>query len=331
MKIVFHPKYVEHEQWSGHPECPERLTGIVDKLTELSLFNNVIEPDPLDLAILQQTHDPGYIDYIKNHDGPMDADTYVHPETYDIALLAAGGVLKAAQLAHGGDRTIAFPRPPGHHAGADYGCGFCYFNNVAIVADYYARKGERIAIVDIDVHHGNGTSDIFTERKDVLYMSTHQWGIFPGTGKFNDVGVGDGAGYTINVPFNRGAGDSSFLLAYSEIMQPILSQFKPDMMLISVGGDTHYMDPLGELTLSSKGYRELAGSLIELAGELCSGRIAFALEGGYNIDAQAEAMAAIVAYPGEIPLQFFEELDDNELGRGIVDGTLDVQSGFWKV
>ncbi len=332
MKIVYHPRYAEHVQWQGHPECPERLTGIVEKLEELGLFNGVIEAQPLDISTLEQTHDASYIDHIKSHDGAMDADTYVHAETYDIALLAAGGVFKAARIAYDEKRgSIAFVRPPGHHAGRDYGCGFCYFNNIAIAADYFTRQGKKVAIVDIDVHHGNGTSDIFSERSDMLYISTHQWGIFPGTGRINDVGIEGGAGYNVNIPLNRGCGDSTFRLAYEEVMQPILSQFKPDILLVSIGGDAHYMDPLAELTLSSKGFIELAGSLIELAKEICSSRIAFVLEGGYHIEAQAEVMAGIVAYPGEIELEYFEVFDSKELGRRIIDGVLEVQGNFWRV
>jgi acetoin utilization deacetylase AcuC-like enzyme len=229
--------------------------------------------------------------------------------------------------------AIALLRPPGHHAGPNYAGGFCYFNNIALAAETLLKNVKKIAIVDIDVHHGNGTSDIFCDRSDVLYISTHQWGIFPGTGPYNYVGEGAGTGFTVNLPFPSKSGDSTYDMAWEEVISPILDQFKPEAMLVSVGGDAHYMDPLATLTWSSLGYVNYADRLIRCAKKFCDKRISFYLEGGYHTGALADLTAGIVGkfYDEEAPIYFKEIYDLDILGKDAIENVKEVQGKYWNL
>jgi acetoin utilization deacetylase AcuC-like enzyme len=266
----------------------------------------------------------------------MDPNTYHHDESYELACLAAGGGLLAANLAYTEKRpTFVIPRPPGHHAEASSSGGFCYFNNIAIAAqaslDRKKSPAERVAIIDIDVHHGNGTHDIFFNRNDVLYISTHQWGIYPGTGHAELVGDKAGEGYTVNIPFHSGAGDSSFELAYQQIIEPILKQHKPSMMLVSIGTDAHYRDPLAGLALSSEGYFSISEKMIKLSKQICDSKIAFFLEGGYDTSALAEIVTAILArFENKTSeLEYTEIRDKKHIGEDVINKTIDVHKKYW--
>lgn len=331
MTIIYHPDYVKHVQQRGHPECPERLIGAVEKLKKEGLFNNVLRPERATLDEIALVHAWSYIMQIENFgEGHYDMDTYVRPETFGIASLAVGGaILSTRHSFESGKPSIALLRPPGHHAGRDYAGGFCYFNNIAIGAEYLARKGKKVAIVDIDVHHGNGTADIFCERNDVLYISTHLYGIYPGSGSAEEVGRGDGEGYTVNIPFRSGCGDASFNLAFSKIIEPILAQFRPETVLVSLGVDSHYRDVLGNLTLSSPCYIALAKRLISTSG----GKCAFMLEGGYDVPALAEVVAGIVGiFEGtEVKLEFDEVMDTEGAGKDVVKRVVEVQKRYWEL
>lgn len=332
MKIIYHPRYIEHRQTFGHPESPERLKDIIKKLKEESLYKNVIIPKIEREELLEIVHTKEHIELIKNFgEGHYDMDTYVRNETYEIALLASFGTNLAGKLACDNcSQTIALVRPPGHHAGRDYAGGFCYFNNIAITAKSLNCK---VAIIDIDVHHGNGTSDIFYDENKILYISTHQYGIFPGTGRAEDVGKGRGEGFNVNLPFSHGCGDASYNLAFEKIIEPIVEQFDPEIILVSLGTDAHYSDPLASLTLSSTGYINLCKKIIELSKKVCKGKIAYTLEGGYNTLALAEVVAGIIAnfYDREIILHYTKISDKTIIGKEIIEKVKDIQSSYWKL
>jgi acetoin utilization deacetylase AcuC-like enzyme len=335
MAIIYHPQYLNHYQDSYHPESPERLVSITTKLDEERLFKDVITPEPASVKDLERIHKREHIDFIMSvGEGRIDMDTVSHEETFDIALLAAGGAMQAAETSYSERKpTIALLRPPGHHAGPDYCGGFCYFNNIALATETLLDDVKKVAIVDIDVHHGNGTHDIFSKRKDVLYISMHQWGIYPGTGPVNYVGENEGEGYTVNLPFSSRNGDTTYDMAWEEIVKPILNQFKPEAMLVSVGGDAHYMDPLASLTWSSLGYVSYAERLIKTAKKLCENRISFYLEGGYHLGALADLMAGIVGkfYDIETPIFFSEIYDLDVLGKDTIERAKEIQGTYWKL
>jgi len=337
MTIVYHPRYMEHVQGNmRHPESPERLRRLLAKLESHGLDRNLMEPQPATGEELAMVHDPAYVKEIREHPvGAYDPDTYIRPETYEIALLAAGGALLAAGVAYEEKRTVfCTPRPPGHHAGVNYAKGFCYFDNIALGAQRLVREhGARVAIVDIDVHHGNGTEEIFYHRDDVLYLSTHQQWIFPGTGAVNDTGRGDGKGCTVNVPLPSGAGDSTFSAISREIILPVLEVFSPDVLLVSLGTDAHYRDPLASLALSSGGYTRICGELMDFARKECAGRCAFMMEGGYDVDVLAEIWAHIIGLAGgvDVPLQFTENRDPETRGRGAIDAARETHASRWGI
>ena len=335
MALVHHPRYHEHRQTIGHPEKPERLDAVVERLRKEGLWKDVLTPEPVYQKLLGKVHTPAYIDSVRNFgEGYMDSDTYVRPQTYSIALLAAGGTVLAARKAlERGKPAFALVRPPGHHAGSYHGGGFCYFNNVAVAAEALREKVGKVAVVDIDLHHGNGTHDIFYSRKDVLYISTHQGGIFPGTGLPEDLGEGEGLGFNICVPLPGGSGDATFGLFSKKILRPVLVKYRPDAMLVSFGGDAHYMDPLGGLSLTSPGYVDLVNELLVLSRELCGGVLAFTLEGGYHVGALAEVVSgAVAAFEGrKVKYEYDRSGDERGAGSYAVDAVVRLLKKYWPV
>jgi acetoin utilization deacetylase AcuC-like enzyme len=318
-----------------HVESAKRLEAIVAKLEAEGLLTDYLVPVPITDAMATGVHGKEYLGLLRSlTEGRLDMDTYVHPETYQLALLAAGGAVAAGRQAEvSGTPAVALVRPPGHHAGPDHGGGFCYLNNVAIAARDLLQRVPRVAILDYDAHHGNGTEEVFLADPRVLYVSTHQYGIFPGTGAAEVVGEGEARGHTVNIPFPAKAGDSSFEAAYLTLVDPIVRKFQPSVILVSFGVDAHYKDPITSLTLSSPGYVRLAGWTLELAKEVCGGRVAFVLEGGYHPTAISEVIAAVLArlHGRDIHLQYTEVLDSTERGREAVDRARGVHRRFWGV
>jgi acetoin utilization deacetylase AcuC-like enzyme len=337
MSLIYHERYLDHVQSWGHPERPARLKAILAKLETADFEPKIITPEPAKKHELTGVHNEEYVDLIENFgEGYLDPDTFHREETFEIASLAAGGGILAADLAFDENRpTFVIPRPPGHHATACSSGGFCYFNNVAIAAqNLLTRKkspAKKVAIVDIDVHHGNGTHDIFLERDDVLYISTHQWGIYPGTGPADLTGDEKGEGFTVNIPFYSGAGDSSFELAYQQVIEPVISQYKPSIILISIGTDAHYRDPLANLALSSNGYLTLAKKLIGLSKKVCQSKVSFFLEGGYDVNVLAEIVTGILANfeNKESELEYTDKVDTELAGESVINDVLEVQKTHW--
>jgi acetoin utilization deacetylase AcuC-like enzyme len=333
--LFYDPRFLDHVASPLHVERPERLRAIVDRLRKEDLFGEVNGPTRADVAEVQQVHRTSFLEYFENlQEGFLDPETAVHPETFEIAMLAAGATLDATRwsVEHSA-ASVALVRPPGHHAGPDYGGGFCYLNNIAIAAADQVSHGRRVAILDYDAHHGNGTSEIFNDEASVLYVSTHQYGIYPGTGAAEDVGKGEGRGFNVNIPFTAGCGDTSFAAAYDEIVEPITKAFRPDVVLVSLGVDAHYRDPLTGLALSSPGYVDLVVQSAALAQKLCGGRFVVSLEGGYHLPALSEVVAGIVARlkRTHVDLELTQLLDEKTKGRPGIEATKRAHKEFWNL
>ncbi len=259
-------------------------------------------PDLVDEGVLELVHTPAHVvsmrRFIQSGGGHIDADTVVSDGSWEAALRGAGGLVEAVDRVSAGqlDNAFCVVRPPGHHATPSRAMGFCVFNNVAIAAAWLRdqRRAERVAILDYDVHHGNGTQDAFYSRGDVLYVSTHQYPLYPGTGHWREAGVGDGTGSTLNLSLPPGSGDDVYGVARARIIEPAVRRFAPDFILVSLGFDAFWDDPLADLRLSIAGaYTPLIRSARELAAELCDGRLVIGLEGGYDLRALSHGADAV--------------------------------------
>lgn len=306
MKLGFliDDQYRQHNTGSAHPESPQRILIVqetLDSLAGLKRWKRV-EPRQASREELERIHHPAHVDRIEKsvRKAPayLDPDTVVSTESFKIGLLAAGGVLECVEAICRGSlrRAFAFVRPPGHHAEPNKAMGFCLFNSIAVAAAHARKKHgfERIAIVDIDLHHGNGTQTAFYSDPQVLYVSSHQYPYYPGTGSFEETGEKAGQGYTVNFPLPAGTGDETFVPLYSRVVEPILEQYKPQLILVSAGFDAYFRDPLGGLAVTHQGYASAAAALIRAAEKNSEGRICFALEGGYSREGLQECTKAVM-------------------------------------
>ncbi len=292
--VYFYPDGHENHFAQGHPERPERVEAIRYALKMASLWDPYQKLVPVDIPseILEFIHFPAYLNLLEmtcRRSGYLDMDTYTTAASWELAHRAAGGAAAVASFIweRKARRGFALTRPPGHHATHGQGMGFCLLNNIAITAEYLIRSYhiQKLAIIDLDLHHGNGTQDIFWRRNDVLYVSTHQSPFYPGTGQLEQVGEGDGEGWTVNFPLPAGSGDIAFNTFMDELILPILDQRNPQMILVSYGFDTHWLDPLGQLLLTASCYGNLIQKLSAWADTNCEGRIGLFLEGGYDLNA----------------------------------------------
>ncbi len=288
----------------GHPERPERVEVIRTALQENGMWDPYPQVPPVDISIelLQTVHSPAYLSALEmtcRRAGQLDSDTFTTQASCELAKRAAGGAAAIASTVWEGksQRGFALTRPPGHHAMHGQGMGFCLLNNIAIAAEYLLENYSlhRLAIIDLDLHHGNGTQDIFWTRDDVFYISTHQSPYYPGTGLLDDIGAGSGRGWTANFPLPAGSGDTAFLSIMDELILPLLERAQPQMILVSYGFDPHWMDPIGDLLLTADGYARLVSKLSHWADEHCDGKIALILEGGYDLNAAAACGVAVVS------------------------------------
>jgi len=268
----------------------------------------VLEPKPASIEDLKLVHTDQYIEKVKltsSHGGMLTLDTPVRPGTFEIARLSAGGAILAGETVIEGKakNSFALIRPPGHHAGRDYGGGFCYFNNVAVMIEHLRNKFgmKRFMIVDWDVHHGNGTQDIFYRDPTVLYFSTHQMPLYPGTGYMNEIGEGEGRGYNVNLPLPAGTTGEAYEQILSELVNPLVEEFKPEIIAVSAGQDAYFADPIANLQFTVHTYTKTTRRLMDLAQTICKGRLTMALEGGYNLEALPEIITGIIATLAELP------------------------------
>lgn len=301
MIYLYDDIYLRHDAGMGHPESPDRLTAINKALKEVDWYQDLVCPEttPVSIDILSLVHDPRYIELVEReckagHMMLSTGDANVCEESYDIALQAVGGVLAAVDAVFEKKAKNAFcaVRPPGHHATKNRGMGFCLFNNIAVAARYAQRKYniERVLIGDWDVHHGNGTHDIFYSDGSVFFMSTHQYPWYPGTGMYDEIGEGKGKGFTMNRPFPAGVGNKEIIAAFKDELLPAAKNFKPDFTLISAGFDSHALDFLGGFRINDDGFRELTKIMMEIADIAGDGRLVSILEGGYNLQSIASVV-----------------------------------------
>ena len=303
MKVgyIYDPIYLKHDT-GQHVENAGRLEAIISHLERTGLKQRLtpIKPRAAAIGELSLVHDEQYISHIRNvaqkGGGWLDADTVMSANSYEAALCAAGGVIRATEAVMDGgvDSAFALVRPPGHHATYEQAMGFCLFNNVAIatkcaLANYQL---ERILIVDFDVHHGNGTQAAFYDNPHVLYISTHQYPLYPGTGSIEETGSGTAEGTTINIPLPAGSGDSEYLEVFEQIIIPAAIRFKPQLVMVSAGYDAHWTDELALMQVSVTGFAQMVKIIQGLGDELCDGRLVFSLEGGYNLRALAASVKA---------------------------------------
>ncbi len=301
--VVVDRAYLKHEPGEFHPERPERigvLLNLAEQLDEEKF--QLLAPAAANRSEIESCHSSDYVTLVestsKRNQYALDGDTITCRDSFGVGLLAVGGLLRlldgiaAAEIGNG----FALVRPPGHHALRNRAMGFCLFNTIAIGARHLKRAhgAKRVLIMDWDVHHGNGTQEAFYDDPSVLFISTHQFPFYPGTGAMDEIGVNEGEGCTINVPLPAGCGDAEYLRVFEEIVVPAAARFEPEWILVSAGFDGHRRDPLGGMNVTEEGFRAMAEILLRLAAHYANGKIAFLLEGGYDLAALSQSVAAVL-------------------------------------
>ncbi|HVO23434.1 MAG TPA: histone deacetylase [Candidatus Margulisiibacteriota bacterium] len=336
--IVIDRRYLEHDTGTGHPERPERIQVLLPVISGAAASCTAIPARPASGDELALVHDGAYVEEVAatqyKPGFAFDADTPTCERSYEIARLAAGGFLALLDAVMDGrvNNGFAFVRPPGHHAERHRAMGFCLFNNVAVGAEYLRRRYglERILVVDWDLHHGNGTQHMFESDPGVLYVSSHQYPYYPGTGAIDEVGRGHGEGCTVNLAFPAGYGDAEYLDAFARIVEPIAQQYAPQFVLISAGFDAHARDPLGGMQVTEAGFKALARLLLGIARDHAGGRCAAILEGGYDLTAIRNSSTAVLAelQGGNEPLP--TAFTPSRAGA-LIERIRKVQGRYWKL
>jgi len=344
--IVRHRLYLEHRTGILHPESPQRLQSIYNMLDNKDFGDTLvnIEPRYATLEELLWVHDSRYVDRIldsaEKAQVRFDPDTVTSPKTYKAAWLAAGGVMEAVRGVLTGEVRNAFAliRPPGHHAERDRAMGFCIFNNEAIAAKYALKAHglEKVLIVDWDLHHGNGIQHIFYEDPHVLYFSVHRHPFYPWGGGVQEVGEGEGEGYTVNIPLEAGCSDACYGNVFRHLLSPIARQYRPELLLVAAGFDIHYSDPIRSMNVTTEGFARMTALLMEMAADLCEGRLVIILEGGYNPQALRDSVEMVLweltdsSMINKGEMQQVEEAQYEEIAEAIqrVKG---VQSRYWNL
>lgn len=296
------PAFSQHDD-AHHVEVQARLQAIDAELEGRGLLAGRPEWgfEPATLAQVERIHNPWYVERLEQlcagGGGWLDPDTYLGPASFDVALLSAGAAMRAVDLVLDGEAPTAFSlgRPPGHHATPERGMGFCLLNNAALAAAQALYRGmQRVAILDWDVHHGNGTQDAFYEQGNVLFCSVHQYPLYPGTGAASEEGTGKGAGLTMNVPLQAGQGDGSWWRVLDELVLPRMRAFSPELVIVSAGFDAHADDPIGGMRVTDAGFRGMAERIVRFADDVAGGRLVAVLEGGYDPPALGRSVAETV-------------------------------------
>lgn len=302
LTLIHSPRFADHLTPPGHPERPERAETMAAAVGRFRAAGGaVVEPRTARDEDLVRVHSRQYVDAISGTRGRavmLDPDTFTSPASDEVARLAAGAVLTGVDLAMdgpAGSRALAVVRPPGHHAEAERAMGFCLYNNVAVGAAYARSRGAaRVAILDYDVHHGNGTQWAFYEDPTVLFVSSHQYPFYPGTGAADETGRGAGRGFTLNLPLDAGADDLTVMGRWEREALPVLDAFGPSLLMVSAGFDAHERDPLGGCRMTTEGFGRLTRLLLDAAGRLCDGRAVLVTEGGYDLTALGACLDAVI-------------------------------------
>jgi acetoin utilization deacetylase AcuC-like enzyme len=334
-------RFADHLTPPGHPERFQRAEVMQVVASEFAKGGgDVREPRRATEAELARVHDREYIALIAETAGratALDADTFTSPDSYDVALLAAGAAVACVDhvLDGHGARAFAMVRPPGHHAERNRAMGFCLFNNIAVAAAHARASGlARVAIVDYDVHHGNGTQWSFYADPSVLFVSSHQYPYYPGTGAATETGTAEGTGFTVNLPMDAGATDADYELVYSAVVLPVLRQFRPELLLVSAGFDALVDDPLGGMRLSAAGFARLTADVCAVADECCGGRVVAVTEGGYDLGGLAGCLRAVIPVldgdaAGEQPSQ--SRPADAPRGRATIAAVVAGLRRYWQL
>jgi acetoin utilization deacetylase AcuC-like enzyme len=340
LTIFTSDRFADHLTPPGHPERPERAEAMQHVVAQWRKRGGAVaDAHAATAEQLARVHDADYISLIRETAGravALDPDTFTSPDTYDVACLAAGAPCQAVDhvLEGDGGRAIAAVRPPGHHAERGKAMGFCFFNNIAVAAAHARARGvSRVAIVDYDVHHGNGTQWSFFEDPSVLFVSSHQFPYYPGTGAASDLGSGKGEGYTVNLPLEVGATDADYELIYQRVVLPVVRQFKPELVLVSAGFDAHQRDPLAGMRLTTEQFGRLTALIAGVADEICGGRIVALTEGGYDLHALASSLEVVIrVLAGESTLDDFPApADAAPRGEACLQAVVPHARKYWRL